>query len=375
MDEETVVTPGGPSVPLGQDEQVPVLTAAELEAPVEFAPGEDVDPAAPAATTEAPAAPADPNVAPVAQVAPAPAAPAAPVAPAGFRALAQGLGVDLSGYEDDTTALAALVQTASQAQQYMGLAQRIAPVYGEFQQFLAAKQAPPAPAAPAAPPAWMPPEFDDRWLNYVERNAETGLFQAKAGGFVSPDVIDKVQQYADWMGQFQKNPMGVILPAIKDEARKMAVEIYGTQFAAQQRTATVNGIMDANAPWLYQADEAGNRYVDQAGKFIPTPTGARYLAQVALLSKAGVRDPKQADLLARQLVHGEIAVQAAAGGKPAPRPQTVAATTVAPTGVAQRPVPATTPPSDEGLTLTQMLARDVTALGLTADTFESDFQR
>ena len=333
--------------------------------------------------TPASAAPAAPTTtpgtqAPIQATAPAPAQPNVPVA-SGVRGQLAALGVDVSGYADDNAALAALARQSQEAayaryvaeaarrdSYYTQLGQRIAPHAGAFEQFLQARVAP----KPEAPKPWQPPEFNEQWLNLVERDQQTGAFRALPG--VNPEVADKVQKYADWQANFQRNPMALIQQAVEDQATQIAQRIFNQQSQQIAQQQAVRGIIDSNASWIYQTDAQGRRFVDHAGAPIPTPEGARYISHVRTLDQAGVKDPRVQDQLARQLMASELA-QARQTQAPATPPAQARAAVGHPTvnpGQAVPPtrqaaVPGATQPDGTGMSLAEQLRQAMHAEGVT----------
>jgi hypothetical protein len=319
---------------------------------------------APAASGVASAAPADPNL--------------APAAPRSIRDAARDYGLDLSQHADDHAAFVALVQAAQAARQddyYTQLGRQLAPHYRGVQEYLRAQAAQAQQAqAPEAPPAWQPPPFDERWLNLVDRDEATGLWRAKPG--VNPEYAEAVQAYADWMGRFQRDPMGMIAPMVEARAQEIARQVVQEQYQGYQVQATVSSIVEQNAPWIYQVDAHGRRLVGADGRYVPTPLGARYIAHLQSLRAAGVTDPRAQDHLARSLLQGELAVaQAQAGGAGAQARHARGRPDVNP-GQAVEPgrrgsVPGATAPATGGRSLAEVLREQFAAEGIT----DADFQQ
>lgn len=325
-----------------------------------------------AATTPAPA---DPNIAANAarHAAAATQTQTQAVAPS-LRDAARAAGLDLSQFASDQDAVAHLIQ-ANQRQQaddyYTQLGRSLAPHYREIQPIIAAKAA--APTQAQTRPAYMPPEFDKGWLNRVEQDQKTGAWKALPGQ--DPAYADKVQVYADWMARFNENPMAVIQPAIQDEARKIAAEVFTRQNQQAVAQTTIQSIVQTNAPWLYQANEHGQNYVNTNGQYIATPMGARYLQHIQTLGAAGVADPKALDTLAKNLLRGEFNTatgQALVGA-------TAAATTTQTRAAIANPAvnagqvvapgvnptrPAATAAEETGLSLFERMRRDMAANGV-----------
>jgi hypothetical protein len=70
---------------------------------------------------------------------------------------------------------------------------------------------------------------------------------------------------------------------------------------SQTQTSTQQ-IMQANDSWLYQRDASGQYARNYDGSLKVTPVGVAYIRNVEQLARAGVQDPRQADLIARQML-------------------------------------------------------------------------
>jgi hypothetical protein len=324
--------------------------------------------APPGATEPEPSQDAIPGVSPAspAQTAPDPAS-ATPT----IRDAARHYGLDLSGYEDDGQAFAALVQLAQRAQAanyYADLGQAIAPHYKEVQDYLTRKQAESAPPAERKP--WEPPEFDEKWLGYVQKDPNTGLYTQLPGA--PPWIAEKVQAYADhlekWTTQLARDPMTALTPIVNHLAEQLLEQRFGQQAAHYQAQA----IVQQNEGWLYATDPQGRRKVGPDGKYVPTPLGARYYTHLQTLRASGVTDATALDTLAKQLLQADIYASQAQGAAAEPTPQATAATTRPNVNPGQavppvrRPtVPGATEPETEGLSLRDQLALAMAEEGIT----------
>jgi hypothetical protein len=205
--------------------------------------------------------------------------------------------------QSDADALSHLVQQAGFARQqniHAQLGRQLAPHAADIQKYLAQKQAP----APAERPAWEPPPFDKRWVSLVDRDA-SGVFVGKPG--VPPEIVDAVNKYAEWREEYETNPASVLKPWVESEAKRIASETVKAQIDRQRTDSAVQGVMQANASWLYQADAAGNVAYSYDGRPMLSPYGQRYAQHVQTLTRAGVRDPRQQDEIAKQMLRADIA--------------------------------------------------------------------
>lgn len=291
-----------------------------------------------------------------------------------IREAAARYGLDLSNLPDDHAAFVHLVrqaQAASQNDYYTSLGRQLAPRYRDIQGYLEQQRARAQPAN--APLPFEAPEFDERWLNLVERDERTGAFKALPG--VNPEFAERVQKYADWMQGFNRDPMSLIRQAIEHHATEIARKVFSEQHGQVVQTQTIQSIIEQNASWIYQADEQGRRYTDAQGNFLPTPEGARYVAHVRALAQAGVRDPRQQDAMARQLVSADIyaaQAQRAQQAQLAANPQSRAAVARPPVNPGQatdpgrrQVVPGATEPATAGRSLADLLREEMAAEGIT----------
>jgi hypothetical protein len=328
---------------------------------------------------EAPATPADPNLAAATA---GPAASAAAQQAATIRDAARHYGLDLSQFEDDGQAFAALVQMAQASRQsnyYADLGRAIVPHYEAVQQVIKERTSAPAKAPERKP--WESPEFDERWMGYVEKDAQTGLFVSKPGA--PPWIAEKVQAYADhldnWTTSLARNPLEALGPIVEHLATKLLDSRFG-QVQAQQQAQS---IVAENESWIYQTDAQGRRLVTGEGKYVPTPLGARYYTHLQTLRASGVSDARTLDTLAKQLLQADIYATNAAKGTAtagASTPQAVAAVSRPNVNPGQAVPPArrqlvagATEPSAEGLTLREAMRRALQEEGVTDDDLMREF--
>jgi hypothetical protein len=301
-----------------------------------------------------------------------------------IREAAQFYGLDLSQYQDDAQAFAALVQQAQQARQrnyYAELGQQLAPHHEQIQAYLRQQQAQGRP--PAERPHWQAPDFDERWLALVDKDPTTGTFIAKPG--VNPAYADQVNAYAEhvdrWSNDLVRNPE----EALGGLIRKVAGELLESRFGAHYAQSQAQSIIASNQDWLYATDERGQRLVGQDGRFLPTPLGARYYTHLQVLQRSGVRDAATLDALAKRLLaadHASGMFRAGTGTEPAQagaqarqaqhRPQVNAGQAVP--RERHEFVPGATDPDEAGLSLQERFRRAMARDGVTdADIEQSIF--
>jgi len=275
---------------------------------------------------------------------------------------------------DDRAALTHLIQLAQSnrnADMYAQLGRKLAPNAEGIQQYLQQKS---TPAAPSRQP-WEAPEFDERWAGLVERNEATGIFVSKPG--VPHEIANKVNAYVEWKSAYDRDPAKMINGMVEARAKTIAESTFREQFQAQAHEQTINSIVQGNGTWLYQVNEQGQRVADYNGRPMLSPLGARYMHHLEGAKNMGVRDPRQQDALAKNLVRGEIAQQAqhqawAANQVPA-NPQAVANPNRNPLqaipAVQRANTPGATDPSATGKSLSEMLREGFAAEGVN----DSDF--
>ena len=293
-----------------------------------------------------------------------------------IRDVANSRGYQHAGqFQDDAAFLDHLLQQANQARQsdfYARLGQQMAPHASRIQQFLQQGQQPQQ-TQQAQPQPWEAPEFDEKWLNLVERDPATGIYVAKPGA--DPQFAAKVNAFATWKANYDRNPAAVLNGMVEARAKAIAAETVREQLAVQGREQTVRSIVAENSQWLYQRDQAGQPVRDYLGQPMLTPVGTRYMHHLQQIKGMGVTDPRHQDALAKQAVQAEhyaAQAQAQAARDGQGNPQSRAATnnpninpiqTAPPTQ--RRNHPHDTPESVAGKSLNDMMREALNAEGVT----------
>lgn len=282
------------------------------------------------------------------------------------REAASGLGYKFDpGIQDDRAAIADLVRSAlanRQADYYAQLGRQLAPHADKVSEYIRQQQAPPKPSSPKP---WEKPEFDERWVGLVERDPSTGLYVGKPG--VPAEVVEKVNRFAEWRANYERDPIGVAREAWREDARQEAMRIYQEQFAQMKRNADIERIVSENSSWLYQTTDSGSRVTDPVtGQPVYTPIGAEYIQGLQEVRSAGVMDPVLQDRLAQELVRGRVAQRELERGKKAGSAQSKAAIVPSnknPLGALSKRermvTPGATEPSKAGLSLTEQMRMDL----------------
>ncbi len=207
-------------------------------------------------------------------------------------------GVDPTMFKSPQQIVDWSMQSAVEAQQARErLAQYEAQLQHQYQQPTAPTQA--DTSKPASP--WNPPEFDERWMAYVEFNPETRLYQSRTPGSVSPDVIAKVNARAmfeeQWQQEFKQNPYEFIkkglqgeLESIRNQARDEALQAFRSQQEQMQVTSVAQNTVATNAAWIYESDSTGRPLRSVDGTPVFTQKGRQYVQAVQQLQNSGVTD-------------------------------------------------------------------------------------
>jgi hypothetical protein len=201
-----------------------------------------------------------------------------------WQSISQALAAAVPGtnFKDDHEAWQAVLsafQGARQRNYYQDVGQQVA---GDYQNYLAWRQQQQGQQQQAQAQADNPygrPEWNESWLNYVERDEASGLIRSKQG--YDPAIGTKVQNYVEWRRNFREklenDPGAVLQPLIQRQAQELVQrEIGGIREQMQART-----LLDQNADWLFQRDGYGRFQVNpQDGKRIYSQNGVQYFQHV-----------------------------------------------------------------------------------------------
>lgn len=271
--------------------------AASTAAPVTTPPTPPVqaaEPPAQAATSPAPVAPAQPTLSP-------------------FARAAQEAGLPFEGLNDEQIATA-LAQQIVRTRPYAQYGQQLAPHAEEIRRYFDTQQAPPAvqtPTPPSEPAAWDPEKyFAEKWnvpawsekydyviqQGMVQRNAETGLFEATPGfeSMVMPILsgLNEAQGMTaqQWQGITRGNPYrqfyDVLLEPMRQAWQEDVQQYVGEYYSRQQQEQRINDFENSNATWLYATDPT-------SGQRVLTSKGQEFYAAIATLREDGVTDPQR----------------------------------------------------------------------------------
>jgi hypothetical protein len=253
----------------------------------------------------------------------APAAPEVPSAPApaveqpswlSVRDAAKNYGYDLSTYQDDQTALQALVQRARSAEQATELArygQQYLQHQTQFQDYLKQRQEEEAKKAQAQPQSWWKaPEFDPRWRNMVRRDEATGNLVAAPGA--PPDIVQRyltaVDHQQQFLDKFTFDPLGAIKPGVEEVARQVAAQLIQQHLGGYASTQQAQDYVRQNAAWLFQRDPQGQPVYGQNGQPQLSPAGRLFGQYVQQAVDMGIQGESARAHYARGMVERDLLV-------------------------------------------------------------------
>lgn len=293
-------------------------------------------PSQPASTPSIPSTPsAAPASSPVPSTPSAAAPPSPAAAPPAQPSLRERLGSDFTRYADDEAALRAIQQQLSESrnlQPFAQLGQQAMPQWGEFQRWQAEqKQAQQAAEAKKAQ-WWTSPEWDPQWTNCVDVDPQTGEMRPKPG--YAPDLPAKILAYRSFQREkidsFMKNPVEMMRPGLEQMIQQEAQKLIKQEMGGYQQNQVAKQLIEQDSSWIFEHDQNKNKMHGPDGAPLLSVAGSYYKQKVIDLEANGMSDPKMVHDTAKQLTHGYLMQQVAAG-KPVTAP--AAAAPAAPAGV------------------------------------------
>lgn len=216
--------------------------------------------------------------------------------------------------EDETQALEALRQFAQQTyqaqqelqqlRQYAPYGQQVAPVWNEFQQFMAQRQqAAQQPAAPAVKKSYWPKPPND-WNPAMEKFLmldDAGNIVSKPGAL--PDLPQKRAAYQAWeqeqSARLLNDPAEAIWGGLEERIQQQVdqrVQAALQQYDANQQAAQY---VQQNAEWLYGTDpNTGQAYLKPEGELLGQ--------HLMYASQIGVADPYHRRTVAQGLLERDF---------------------------------------------------------------------
>jgi hypothetical protein len=184
------------------------------------------------------------------------------------------------------------------------LGQRYQPYAQQIDQWLAQQQA--SRGQPQRPRA---PEWNPAWRQMVRRNEQGQLVPVGDAPADLPQKYQTAQQHQ--LEMLDKLAFGGPKAAFGDELQQMiraeAQAIVQEHLTGYQDRTYAGGVVQENAPWLYQKDGQGNIQTNPlTGQRVFTREGALYFRNVQNLEAQGIRDVRVQDALARQLTIGQL---------------------------------------------------------------------
>jgi hypothetical protein len=225
-----------------------------------------------------------------------------------IRDAASGLGYDMSSYDDDDSALRALVTKANESTQSAQLAQygqRYVEHAADFEEFLKQQQAQQQQkATPQAPKFWEPPAWDPGWLSQVEVDQQSGRIVPRAGSG-SPELVQRVERYLqfrkDQQEKFWGNPFEFIKPYVEHVVQERASNLTTQQLQQYQEATSARSFVEQNKQMLFVSDPAGNPVLDAVGRMQFSPEGKVFYGFVEQAHQWGMPIAAQQEYAMNQL--------------------------------------------------------------------------
>lgn len=237
---------------------------------------------------------------------------------ASIRDAAKGYGYDLSSYQDDHTALQALILRAREAESQSDLVrygQHYLQHQGDFQRYLQWRQEQEQRAQAEAQKQqawWKAPEYDPRWRQMVQKDPNTGRLIPAEGA--PPDVVQKyltaAQHSQDFFDKFAFDPVGTIKPGIEEVAKEIALQVVKQHLGGFSDTMHAQNYVSANSSWLHQRDQQGNVVYGQDGRPQLSTAGRLFAGHVQNAISLGIQDEGQRAAYARSMVERDLAIHA-----------------------------------------------------------------
>jgi len=261
--------------------------------------------------------PGDPSVDPVDPVEPV--VPETPAVPDNFRDMLSNQGVDLSGYQDDSSAMEHVAKQINEAQQIRQQSEQLGEMAkygqqylenaGDFQQYMAEK-AKLAEQAPVDP--YSPPEMSPAWLNQVERNDRGELTPINGG---TAETAAKVQKWLQWKSEFDANPYKHMESFVDRRAEEKAKGLVESEIGKIREQLTAEMFVSNNRNWLFDEGK-----FDQKGQPTLTERGAAFARLLSQGTESGLSGTAAQNMAMQQLQQwDEVQTLKAqiAGGTPA----------------------------------------------------------
>ncbi len=199
----------------------------------------------------------------------------------------QRAGYDPALWKDDEHAASEIVDGYRKFREIepdYTLYQRLSP---QFQAWLQ-NQGQPAPqqAQPEQPKWYKPPEFQEAWIQDLELD-EKGNVRPKEGRQVSPDRLNKVTNYLQWIretrSRFERDPQSAINEMVTDRVQEIVESKVNERVETLRLQQQAQSFADKHAQWLFRHDGGGNRVFDpHTNKPVLTDEGrmfAHYFSQ------------------------------------------------------------------------------------------------
>lgn len=297
----------------------------------------------------------------------------------GVGAALKGMGLDLTGqFQDDQAILAHLALAYRQHQQYLPVYQQVLPYWSQFQQFMAAQNQP-KPAAPSEP-WYKAPAWEKDWEHLIAKDANGALVPVNGA---PPDIVQRyteaLRHRNDFINKFWQDPIGSIKPGLEEVVKGITQNLLQEQSVALREQFLAQQFIQQNSRELFQHNAQGQPVLNPAtGKPALSTFGQLYARYVDEAGRRGIQDVSGQQEYANKMARADMILLHQGQAPQAPTIQQqgnqakenflqqAGASPQAPNRLGTPPQAAA--PSEQPLTLQQMLQRNLAANGFQMST-------
>lgn len=156
-------------------------------------------------------------------------------------------------------------------------------------------------------PAWDPPKFDKRMMQFLERDPETQDIRVKPGG--DPAILRQYHEYQNWRQEvadrFEQNPGEFIRPWVESITKQIVGQSteslkkdIHSQTQAEREQEMLHQSLYQNGYLLTNNDGTLRRH-PVSNRLVQTPEGTAYLKEYQTLVKEGVPTQRAIDIASR----------------------------------------------------------------------------
>jgi len=177
--------------------------------------------------------------------------------------LSQALGIDLRQFADDQSALQALRNEYQRRGQIEQQYQQFVPHLTDYQKWQQSQQQQQRQAAAEKAKWWNPPQWDERWLQQVEADPQTGQLRALPNA--DPSIPQKIAEYrryqSDMLHKLTANPVEMMKPGLQELIDAQVKSALEARFGQHDQQQFAHQQIERNAEWLYAKTADGKQYV------------------------------------------------------------------------------------------------------------------